>query len=189
MPSVTQAEVRLTLETAIDMVNAIRDGDLDARALLAAAGFSGTTTASDAAMRRVERRMEALLPFLVNLPDLEVDEAAAVISDRLAGITIRPSVVDHDDVGHHIHWTPDSASYDDKVIADVLMALAQEVCDNGTARFGRCAAEDCDALFYDATRNRSRRFCSDPRCASRTHTADHRRRRRDDRARGVTHGV
>ena len=36
----------------------------------------------------------------------------------------------------------------------------------------------CDHLFYDATRNGSRRFCSDPRCASRTHTADHRARQR-----------
>ncbi|MGL4297698.1 MAG: CGNR zinc finger domain-containing protein, partial [Candidatus Neomicrothrix subdominans] len=48
----------------------------------------------------------------------------------------------------------------------------------GTARFGQCDASGCDWLFYDATRNRSRRFCSDPRCASRTHTADHRARRR-----------
>ncbi len=178
MASVTQAEVRLTLETAIDLVNAIRDGEPDARSLLGGAGFSGTAGASEAAMARVERRMEALVPFVVELPDLDVDEAAAVINERLEDISIEPSIVDHDGAGHHIHWTPATAAYDDKVIADVLMALAQEVCDNGTIRFGRCAADDCDALFYDATRNRSRRFCSDPRCASRTHTADHRKRRR-----------
>ena len=79
----------------------------------------------------------------------------------------------------HIHWTPSTASFDDQVIADILMALAQEVCDHGTKRFGRCAATDCDHLYYDATRNGSRRFCADPRCASRTHTADHRARRRN----------
>ena len=85
----------------------------------------------------------------------------------------------HDGAPLHIHWTPSTATFDDQVIADILMALAQEVCDHGTTRFGRCAATDCDHLYYDATRNGSRRFCSDPRCASRTHTADHRARRRN----------
>lgn len=178
LPSVTQAEVRLTLETAVDLANAARRGEHRTRALLAEAGFSGTADASEAAIRRLDERIEDLVPFLVSFSELDVDEAAAVIGDRLERITIRPSIVDHDGAGHHIHWTPADAPYDDKVIADVLMALAQEVCDNGTIRFGRCGAADCDALFYDATRNRSRRFCSDPRCASRTHTADHRRRRR-----------
>ncbi|MEO6571207.1 MAG: CGNR zinc finger domain-containing protein [Ilumatobacteraceae bacterium] len=37
-------------------------------------------------------------------------------------------------------------------------------------------------MFYDATKNRSRRFCSDPRCASRTHTAAHRARTIDGHA-------
>ena len=68
--------------------------------------------------------------------------------------------------------------FDDQVIADFLMALSQEVCDHGTTRFGVSAATDCDHLFFDATRNGSRRFCADPRCASRTHTADHRARQR-----------
>ena len=64
-------------------------------------------------------------------------------------------------------------------LVSISMALAQELCDNGTIRFGRCGAADCDQLFYDGTRNRSRRFCADPRCASRTHTADHRARQRN----------
>ena len=61
---------------------------------------------------------------------------------------------------------------------DFLMALAQELCEHGTSRFGTCAATDCSHLFYDVTRKGSRRFCADPRCASRTHTADHRARQR-----------
>jgi len=71
-----------------------------------------------------------------------------------------------------------TASFDDQVIADMLMAICFDVCEHGTTRFGVCAAADCEHLFYDATRNGSRRFCSDPRCASRTHTAEHRARRR-----------
>jgi len=86
--------------------------------------------------------------------------------------------VAHDGAGPHLHWTPTTATFDQQVVADVLMALAHELCDNGTNRFGRCAASGCDDLFYDGTRNRSRRFCDDPKCASRTHTAQHRARRR-----------
>ena len=96
---------------------------------------------------------------------------------ELNDLRITPSIVDHGGVGPHIHWTPASAGFDDQVIADILMALAMEICDNGTIRFGTCGAEGCGHLFYDAPRNRSRRFCSDAPCASRTHTADHRRRR------------
>jgi predicted RNA-binding Zn ribbon-like protein len=102
----------------------------------------------------------------------------AWVNDQLAALTITPSVTDHDGSGLHIHWTPAAGRFDDQVVADVMMALAQELCDHGTTRFGTCAASGCSHLFYDSTRNRSRRFCADPRCASRTHTAVHRARRR-----------
>lgn len=176
--SVTEEEIKLTIDAAFEFANALLDDDLDVRALLVSTGFSGTETASDAAMRRVGQRCRDLLDFLIALPDAGVDDAVDRINSELAELPIQPAIVDHDGAGHHIHWTPQSARFDDKVLADILMALAHEVCDNGTIRFGRCAADDCDHLFYDATRNRSRRFCSDPRCASRTHTADHRARKR-----------
>lgn len=177
--SVTEAEIRLTLEAMVDLANGLTDGTVDVRALLSEAGFSRASAASEASMRRVERRMTSLLPFLSELPDLAGVEAAAKVNAELTEIAITPSIVEHDGVGQHIHWTPATAKFDDQVIADTLMAMAQEICDNGTERFGRCAADDCEHLFYDATRNRSRRFCADPRCASRTHTADHRARRRN----------
>lgn len=176
--SVTEAEVRLTLEAMVDLANGLADDDVDVRALLSEAGFSRAPDASEASVRRVEQRMTALLPFLRELPELDAAEAAAKVNAELTEVTITPSIVEHDGVARHIHWTPTTATFDDQVLADTLMAMAQEICDNGTERFGRCAADDCEHLFYDATRNRSKRFCADRRCASRTHTADHRARRR-----------
>lgn len=176
--SVTDSEARITLETMFELANGAIDGDLDQRAVLAGAGFSRAAEASVAAMTRVRDRIESLIPFLVELPDLDTDEAAARVSAELTEIPFAPLIVDHGGIGHHIHWTPPTAKFDDQVMADMLMALAEEICDNGTIRFGRCGADDCERLFYDATRNRSKRFCSDPRCASRTHTADHRARKR-----------
>lgn len=171
-------EIKLTLEAAIDFLNAAADGDFDARRLLVEDGFIRASEASDAAIKRVQSRMRALLPEFLSLPGATTDDTTAWINYELSTIDIAPSLTDHDDAPLHIHWTPVSAAFDDQVIADVLMALAQDVCDHGTSRFGICAASDCEHLFYDSTRNGSRRFCADPRCASRTHTAEHRARQR-----------
>lgn len=177
--SVTDSEHRVTLETMVELHNALADdAAADPRPVLTDAGFSRAPEASAASIGRLTRRISELERFLADLPDLEVIDAAAKITEELVDLPITPSIVDHGGVGPHIHWTPATARFDDQVMADVLMALAAEVCDNGTIRFGICGAQDCNRLFYDATRNRSRRFCSDPRCASRTHTADHRKRKR-----------
>ncbi len=179
MASVTQSETRLTIETMVKLANALGNGDLDTtRDTLVDAGFSGAEEASAASVHRVTERMVAILPLMTELPDLDVTAAARTINKHLTTLPISPAIVDHGGVGPHLHWTPAAATFDDQVLADVLMSLAHELCDNGTDRFGRCAATDCDDLFYDGTRNRSRRFCVNPRCASRTHTADHRARRR-----------
>lgn len=176
--SVTETEVRLTLETTVEIVNGLADPGLDVRGILAEAGFSRVDEATDDAVERLRARLGDLAPLVRSLPDRPTEDAAAAVNAELAGLSLTPSIVDHDGVGPHMHWTPPAAAFDDRVVADIVMALARELCDNGTIRFGRCAAEGCDRLFYDGTRNRSRRFCSDPRCASRTHTADHRARRR-----------
>jgi predicted RNA-binding Zn ribbon-like protein len=178
-------EVRLTIEALVDLVNALADAasdpdgvTADVRTLLHEHGFSRAAGASAATINRVEERVGSMVETLLTLPDSEPEPTVAWINRQLSGIHITPSLTDHDSAGLHIHWTPRSATLDDQVIADFLMALAQEVCDHGTSRFGTCAASDCGHLFYDVTRNGSRRFCADPRCASRTHTADHRARRR-----------
>jgi predicted RNA-binding Zn ribbon-like protein len=176
------AEIRLTLEAMVDVVNAISDADdggpVDVRVILDRHGFTRAATAPAAAVTRVRDRLAPVVDRLAALPDADVGTTVAWINTVLAGTDVRPSLTTHDGAGLHIHWTPDRAPFDDQVLTDILMALAQELCDHGTSRFGTCAASDCDHLFYDATRNGSRRFCADPRCASRTHTADHRARQR-----------
>ena len=176
-------EIRQTLEAVVDFVNAIEDADtlgdaLDPRPLLEEHNFSRAALAPAAAVRRLDDRMRDLAPRIRSLAVTGPDDSVGWINAELAEIEIAPALTEHDGDPLHIHWTPGSARFDDQVIADVLMALVQELADTGTTRFGRCAASDCGHLFYDSTRNGSRRFCNDTRCASRTHTADHRRRQR-----------
>ncbi|MEZ5230161.1 MAG: CGNR zinc finger domain-containing protein [Acidimicrobiales bacterium] len=160
------------------MANALAAGDLDARAMLSEAGFTRAPTASEASMSRLVDRLGELLPLFDHLADADDAQATRRINEQLTELAVAPAVQSHDGIGPHIHWTPANATFDDQVITDVVMALAQEICDHGTLRFGRCGAADCENLYFDQTRNHSRRFCSDSRCASRTHTADHRARRR-----------
>ena len=179
-------EIRLMLEAMVDLVNVLADDraggePADVRATLHDHGFTRAERASAASVGRVESRLGALLDTLHTLADADAEPTVVWINDELADLHIAPSVTAHDGAGLHIHWTPSAATFDEQVMADILMALAQEVCDHGTGRFGTCAASDCDHLFYDVTRNRSRRFCADPRCASRTHTAEHRSRQRASR--------
>ena len=116
--------------------------------------------------------------IIETLPDAALADAVAGVNAELSACPLAPALVAHDGAALHIHWSGANASFGVQVVADVLMALAQTLCEHGTERFGRCAAEGCQRLFFDATKNRSRRFCSDPRCASRTHTAQHRARQR-----------
>ncbi len=178
LSSPNQSEIRITLDVVIGLVNDLDADHLDVRSTLTEAGFSRATEASAASVARLETAFSELAPLMTALPDLTLDQARARVNEELTELVIAPSIVDHDGVGPHLHWTPSTATFDSQVVADVLMAIAQELCDNGTIRFGTCAADDCGRLFYDATRNRSRRFCDDSRCASRTHTADHRARQK-----------
>lgn len=173
-----QSEIQLTLEVLFDLTNAFASGDVDLRSKLDEAGFPRAKKASSASVERLHKRLLALASMVRTLPDVDVAVASGLINEELTELSIAPSVVEHDGVGPHLHWMPATATFDDQVLADMLMAVAHELCDNGTIRFGHCAADDCEDLFYDGTRNRSRRFCDDPRCASRTHTADHRARQK-----------
>ncbi len=181
--SATATEIRQTLEAWMALLNGRASAEgVDVRTVLIDAGFPRAVSASAASVERLERRLDTTAPLARGLLDGDQGAAMAAVNEQLTELDVRPSVVAHDGVGPHIHWTPSTATFDDQVMTDVLMALAQELVENGPARFGVCKADDCDDLFYDATRNRSRRFCDDPRCASRTHTAEHRARRRADRS-------
>jgi predicted RNA-binding Zn ribbon-like protein len=171
-------EIRLTVDAAIELTNTLSGDGTPIRSLLIEHGFSRAPTAGEAELAEVVRRFGPVAAIIATLPGAALADAVVAVNTELAACPLAPSVVAHDGAPLHIHWTHSTASFGVQVVADVLMALALTLCEHGTDRFGRCAAAGCSRLFYDATKNRSRRFCSDPRCASRTHTAQHRARLR-----------
>ncbi len=174
-------EVRTTVDALMELTNLVNDGGADLperlRRVLIDHDFVRAVTASDDEMQAFADRCLSLARLVTSLPEADLASTVAHVNGSLESSAIAPSLSAHDGFALHIHWTSASTPFAHQVAVDLLMALAQTLCDHGVDRFGRCAADHCQHVFYDATKNRSRRFCSDQRCASRTHTAAHRARR------------
>jgi predicted RNA-binding Zn ribbon-like protein len=183
------AEIQGTVDAAVELTNAIADDPSDGdaavlarhlRRVLVDHDFLRASAATDAEMEAFTDRCVPIARLMTRLPDADLRDAVQRVNTALESCAIAPSLSAHDGLALHIHWTPATTPFAHQVAVDLLMAVAQTLCDHGTGRFGRCAADDCDHLFYDGTKNRSRRFCSDARCASRTHTAAHRARQAEE---------
>jgi predicted RNA-binding Zn ribbon-like protein len=172
-----ESEMRLAVEAMVELANAAPE-PAAVREILVEHRYSGAEEATDDDLRRLIEVFRPVAALARELPGLSLDAAVARANELLATREVRPSVQSHDGAPLHIHWTAATAPFPDQVVTDVVMALTQTLCDTGVDRFGTCGADDCGALFFDTTRNHSRRFCSDPKCASRTHTAEHRARAR-----------
>ena len=174
-------ELQVTVDAAMELANVIADdgpGVADRlRDVLIGHDFLRARTASAAELEALVDRSVPLARLFTSLPELELVDAVDRVNAALEPCAIAPSLSSHDGFALHIHWTSPTTPFAHQVAVDLLMALAQILCDHGVERFGRCAAAGCDHIFYDSTKNRSRRFCSDQRCSSRTHTAAHRARR------------
>ncbi len=86
-----------------------------------------------------------------------------------------PRVTQHDGQEPHFHYVAADGPAVVHVGASFAMALANALVDYGSDRLGRCAAPDCERLYFDHSRSRQRRFCSKT-CATRVHVAAHRAR-------------
>ncbi|MEQ9161834.1 MAG: CGNR zinc finger domain-containing protein [Ilumatobacter fluminis] len=174
-------EIRLTVDAAVELANISAGEPLPdhealselerLRAVLVEFEFLRARGATDAELGAFADRLVSVGRLVRSLPDIDLSSAVDALNAQLEAAAIAPSLSAHDGFALHIHWTGPSTPFAHQVAVDLLMALAQAVCDHGTDRFGRCAADDCDRVFHDTTKNHSRRFCTDPRCASRTHTA------------------
>ena len=71
----------------------------------------------------------------------------------------------------------DDAPIPVRVRVECAMALVDLVRSGNVDRLKTCAADDCDRVLVDLSKNRSRRFCTEGNCGNRTHVAAYRERR------------
>lgn len=134
--------------------------------------FSGSRTHDEAELRAVQD----LRPELRRLWTCgEVDVVARGANALLASAAALPQLVRHDGWGWHLHATTPDRPLATRMAVEAAMALVDVVRGDELGRLRDCAAEDCEDVHVDLSRNRSRRFCG-PTCGNRTHVAAYRAR-------------
>ena len=80
----------------------------------------------------------------------------------------------------HLHFEPVNGTMTSWLGTTTAMGLAAVIVEDGVDRFGACNASDCDDVFVDTSRNRSRLNCSTT-CSTREAVAAHRKRKDKDK--------
>ena len=136
-------------------------------------GYSGGHRRDRAELEAVR----AIRPRLRRLLSAGRDEAVAQVNEILADARALPRLVRHDALDWHIHAVDDDAPLADRVLVETAMAMVDVVRADEMSRLARCAADDCDDVVLDLSRNRSRRYCSTT-CGNREAVAAYRARQR-----------
>ena len=85
-----------------------------------------------------------------------------------------PRLTDHDG-RWHLHYRADDVSFARLLTAMFSVGTALHLTERGIDRLARCAADDCERVFADTTRNGRKAYCS-PRCNNRSAVRRHRAR-------------
>ncbi|TMR15346.1 CGNR zinc finger domain-containing protein, partial [Nonomuraea turkmeniaca] len=133
----------------------------------------GTLTAADA--DRLAEVAEEMRPVF-GAGDRILD-AAAQLNDLLIRHMAVPNLHGHPGRSPVLAFHRADASLVDAWAADMGTALAMVIGVGQSVRLGVCQAGKCSLVFFDTTRNASRRFC-DLSCQNRAKASAYRARRR-----------
>ena len=161
---------------AVDLVNAPL-GDLDDLRNLFGSDYWMREEAAErdvATFRRAQKKLREIFELGTGHRDAE---AVAALNALLEGHPVQPRISGHDSADWHMHVTSRGSSVSAEYLAGAVWGLAVWLCEYGSARFGVCADERCGNVYLDTSSNCCRRFCSE-RCATRSHVAAHRARKR-----------
>lgn len=120
--------------------------------------------------------VRALRPRLRRLWGADEGEVVDLVNELLREGHALPQLVRHDGWSYHLHATDPGAPLAERMAVEAAMALVDVVRAGELSRLRVCAADDCDDVMVDLSKNRSRRFC-DTTCANRVNVAAFRARR------------
>lgn len=173
-------DTEVALRSAVNLVNTL---DADRGELLASGAdldrfleeeeFTGSRTHDDAelaAVRTLRARLRGLWPA-------SEDDAVGTINALLREAQALPQLVKHDRWDWHLHATAPEAPLADRMGTEAAMAFVDVIRAKELDRLRVCAADDCEAVLIDLSKNRSKRFCDTGNCANRTHVRAYRERR------------
>lgn len=172
-------DTEVSLRSLAALINT-RDDDGDQLAGLAGLDafvqqedYSGSRTHDSAELEAVR----ALRPQLRQVWTASEDEAVRIVNKVLAEANALPQLVKHDSWDWHLHATKPEDPLHTRMAVEAAMALVDVIRSRELERLRICAAEDCNAVVVDLSRNRSKRYCDTGNCANRAHVAAYRARK------------
>jgi predicted RNA-binding Zn ribbon-like protein len=171
-------DTEVALNTAAALVNTGRGGREELPGLAALDGFvarwgwTGGRAHSQAELASVHELRGRMSPVW----EMDTGEAVEWVNAELRRGGALPYLVKHDGWDYHLHATPPEAPLADRMAVEAAMAFADVIRCDQLERLRTCAAEGCDDVLVDLSKNHSRRFCSLP-CANRVNVAAYRQRR------------
>ncbi|MFD9700914.1 CGNR zinc finger domain-containing protein [Lentzea sp. NPDC059081] len=109
---------------------------------------------------------------------LDRDDAVEVVNKMLRDAKALPYLVRHDKQDWHIHATEPDAPLAERIRVEAALALIDVIRTDEMGRLRICAADDCEGLLLDLSRNGLKRFCS-VRCGNRMNMIAFRERQAD----------
>lgn len=172
-------DTEVALRTAVNLINSAANGEeklatpADLDRFLEQEGFSGSRTRDADELASVH----SLRTELARLWIADEDTAVEGVNRLLREARALPQLLKHDQWDWHLHATTPEAPLAHRMGTEAAMALADVIRSKEMDRMLVCAADDCDAVLLDLSRNRSKRYCDTGNCANRAHVAAYRARR------------
>jgi predicted RNA-binding Zn ribbon-like protein len=162
--------------TAVDLVNAPLDDLNHLRAVLPGPDWmcEDATERDLQSFRRAQRRLREVFEHGASGRERE---AVNELNTLLEAHPVHPRISGHEFGNWHIHVTSRGSAVSAEYLAGAVWGLSVWLCEYGSARFGVCADDRCGNVYLDTSSNNCRRFCSE-RCATRSHVAAHRARKK-----------
>ena len=120
--------------------------------------------------------VRALRPRLRELWTADTERAVELVNTLLADAAALPQLVRHDEWSWHLHATPPEAPLSTRMAVEAAMAMVDVIRADELGRLTVCAADDCEDVVVDLSKNRSKRYC-DGGCGNRANVAAYRARR------------
>jgi predicted RNA-binding Zn ribbon-like protein len=136
-------------------------------------GWTGSRKHSEAELQAVQN----LRPRLREIWSADEDGVVEIVNTLLREARALPQLVKHDEWSYHLHaWLPEHPLAD-RMAVEAAMAVVDVVRTGELDRLRVCAADDCEDVVVDLSKNRSRRFC-DSGCGNRANVKAYRERQR-----------
>jgi predicted RNA-binding Zn ribbon-like protein len=170
-------DTEVALAAAAALVNTGSEGTLetvdDLDAFVTEWGYTGSRRHSGGELRAVQQ----LRPRLREIWLVDKDGAVRIVNELLRESSAVPQLVKHDVWDYHLHATRPEQPLAERMAVEAAMAFVDVIRTDELDRLRICAADDCDDVLVDLSKNRSRRFC-EAGCGNRVAVAAYRARKR-----------